>query len=103
MRVIEIAKIKEAVNLLLDHVIAMGVDTVELAEPLYWKILDDDKYAMAKSPTILGIGHLASDLDLVEGVLTNRHEPVALTLTEAAPILAYIGEVVGQQLAASGR
>jgi len=102
MRVVDISVIKQAVNLLLDHVIEQGIESIPLDAQFYWKVLDDEKYLMEKRPDNLGVGDLFSDLSFVEQMLSAKEQPVALTLTELAPVLAYIGEVAGQKLAAKG-
>jgi hypothetical protein len=102
MRVVDISALKQAVNLLLDHVIGQGVESLPLEEQFYWKVLDDEKYLMGKRPDNMGVGDLFADLDFVEQVLSAKDQPVALLLTEIAPILAYVGEVAGQKLASSG-
>ncbi|MEW9571734.1 hypothetical protein ABQJ54_08215 [Rhodanobacter sp. Si-c] len=92
MRNIEIRKLKEAINLLLDHVIDKGSDSIALEEQFYWKVSDSEKYKVNSEPTELTVGDLFDDLDFVENVLHSKDNLVAYTLTEVAPILAYVGE-----------
>lgn len=102
MRVVDISVIKAAVNLLLDRVIEQGVESLPLEKQFYWKVLDDEKYLMERRPGDLGVGDLFSDLSFVEQLLSAQDQPVALSLIELAPILAYIGEVAGEKLASTG-
>lgn len=102
MRTIDVATVKKAVNLLLDHVMEGGLENLPLNEQLYWKVLDDEKYLLTKAPGALGVGDLFSDLDFVEGVVSDGRQLTSLTLTELAPILTYIGEFAGDALAAKG-
>lgn len=102
MRNIEIRKLKEAINLLLDHVIDSGSDSIALEEQFYWKVSDSEKYKMNNEPTQVAVGDLFDDLDFVERVLHNKDNIVAYTLTEVAPILAYVGEVASNRLAPQG-
>ena len=48
MREVQISAIKQAVNLLLDHVIEQGVESLHLERQFYWKVLDDEKYLMER-------------------------------------------------------
>lgn len=102
MRNIDIRKLKEVINILLDHVIDMGVDEIALEEQFYWTISDSEKYGMDSKPIELAVGDLFDDLDFVEGVLRNKDDVVSYTLTEVAPILAYVGEVASSKLASKG-
>lgn len=102
MRNIEMRKLKEAINLLLDHVIDRGFDSITLDEQFYWKVGDSEKYKMNSEPAKLTVGDLFDDLDFVEMVLHNKDDIVAYTLTEVAPILAYVGEVASNRLAPKG-
>ena len=102
MRNIDVRKLKEVINILLDHVIDGGVDTVMLDEQFYWKVSDNEKYEITNKPIELAVGDLFDDLDFVEGVLHDEGDVVAYTLTEVAPILAYVGEVASSKLASRG-
>jgi hypothetical protein len=99
---VDLHAIKKVVNLLLDHIIQQGIDSFPLDKQFYSKVLDDEKYMMDKHPGSLGVGDLLADLSFVEQELAEGGQPIALTLTELAPILAYVGEVAGQTLAAKG-
>ncbi|MFC5740237.1 hypothetical protein [Dyella tabacisoli] len=101
MRDIDIRKLKEVINILLDHVIDMGVDSLPLEQSFYWKIHDDEKYAMSGTPDLV-VGDLFDDLDFVEGVLLDKDNVVSYTLTEVAPILTYVGEVAFSKLGSKG-
>jgi len=102
MRTIDIATVKAAVNLLLDHIMENGLGKLPLNEQLYWKVLDNEKYVMNKTPGEPGVGDLFTDLDFVEAVVSDGQQLTALTLTELGPLLTYIGEFAGESLAAKG-
>lgn len=102
MSEIDVSKLKEVVNLLLDHIIEMGVDKVSLEEQFYWKVSDSEKYEMTSKPANLVVGDLFDDLEFVENVLRDRGHVVSYTLTEVAPILAYLGEVASNKLSSHG-
>lgn len=92
MKNIDIRKLKESVNILLDQVIASGIEQVPLANQFYWDIVGEDKYNMTKEPVQLAVGDLFDDLEFTEQVSQNIGQQAIYTLTEIAPILAYVGE-----------
>ncbi|WP_158884385.1 hypothetical protein [Rhodanobacter sp. L36] len=95
-RTIELAMLRRAVDALFDHVmIARGINEVVIDQPMYWSILPHDSRKMDEPPSELGVGNLNDDLDFVPSVLKTGASPVSLTLTEVAPLLTYVGEVVG--------
>lgn len=100
-RVIDIAELQRAVNLLFDHVLAAGVREVPIDQPLYWTVVNPR--SLHEAPSELGIGDLCDDLEFTLGSLDPGAHPMALTLTEAAPLLAYVGEMVAAREAERGR
>jgi len=102
MRNIDIQKLKEAINLLLDHVIDKGSDSITLEEQFYWKVNDNEKYRVNNEPTELSVGDLFDDLDFIEKFYRTKDNIVSYTLTEVAPVLAYVGEVASNRLAPQG-
>lgn len=102
MRTIDISTVKATVNLLLDHIMESGLEKLPLNEQLYWKVLDNEKYVMNKTPGDLGVGDLFADLDFIEDVVSDGQQLTALTLAELGPLLTYIGEIAGERLAAKG-
>ncbi|WP_445145055.1 hypothetical protein [Dyella sp. Tek66A03] len=102
-RTIDLAELRRAVEALFDHVmVTRGISEVAIDHPLYWSVLPGESRAMDEQPAALGVGDLNDDLDFVLSVLKPGALPVALTLTEVAPLLAYVGEVVSDQVANQG-
>lgn len=95
--IIDVARLRQAVNRLLDDILKAGVREVTIEQPLYWTVINPR--SLHEQPSELGVGDLCDDLEFTLGVLEKDAEPVALTLTEAAPLLAYVGEVVSSRLA----
>ena len=102
MRTIDLRGLKESVNVLLDHIIDSGIESIPLEKQLYWQVDAKERFDLQKSPTELVVGDLFDDLDFVERVLLRKQDAVAYTLTELAPILEYIGEVASGKLAEDG-
>lgn len=100
---IDIVELKRVVDRLLDHLIhTRGVRVVELKNNYYWTVPDDQVYDMARNTFELGIGSLVDDWDFVSSLLDKETDPVTYQLTEVAPLLRYIGEVLGPELAGLG-
>jgi hypothetical protein len=103
MRRINVEDLRKSVNVLLDHILESGVESIDLEKQYYWQVNAQNKYDMATEPVGLVVGDLWDDLDFTEAVLTkDRKEAVAYTLTEVAQVLAYLGEVTGARLASRG-
>jgi hypothetical protein len=103
LRTVDVARLRDAINVLFDHVLTTcGITEVAIDEPLYWAVLSDEARVMNAVPSAPGVGNLNDDLDFVLAVLAPDAEPAALTLTEVAPLLAYIGEAVSFKIAPQG-
>jgi hypothetical protein len=100
---IDLKQMKVIVNRLLDHLIeTRGVSKVELDRTYYWNIPQDLLYNVCEQPNGLDIGSLSDDWEFISSLLDEDTEPVAYQLTEVAPLLRYIGEALGEQLAGKG-
>jgi hypothetical protein len=53
-------------------------------------------------PGELDVGDLADDWELLARLLQEENQPVAYQLTELAPLLAYLGEVLARDLGEQG-
>jgi hypothetical protein len=102
-KTINLAELRRAVNVLFDHImVTRGITEVAIEEPLYWCVLADQVRTMDQTPVDFGVGDLSDDLYFVLNVLRPESSPVALTLTEVAPLLAYVGEAVSNKVAGQG-
>ena len=57
---------------------------------------------MEIDPGELEVGDLADDWEFVSRLLQEENQPVAYQLTELAPLLAYLGEVLARDLSERG-
>ena len=100
---INLMDLKMVTNRLLDHAIdELGVERIPVDSPFYWNIPTTQLYEMDRKPTELDIGSLADDWELTSDLKNNQNKPVCYQLTEVAPLLRYIGEVLGKDLAKYG-
>jgi hypothetical protein len=100
---IDVVKLKAIVDRLFQHIIeTRGVRRVELGSDLYWSIPEEELYNVVDRPEELDIGRLSDDWEFVSKLLNGDADPVAYQLTEVAPLLRRLGEVLGKELATKG-
>lgn len=99
---INLVELKKVINRLLDHIIeTRNVKVCELKTNYYWNIQSPSIYSVENEPAELDVGSLFDEWDMLSGLLDND-QPVAYQLTELAPIIRYIGEKLGEDLAKYG-
>ncbi len=94
VRSIDIKKIKEATNRILDQLLADGIETIPLSNQMYLAVSSTEKYDMDNVPEQLVVGDLFDDLEFSESILQSDERAAVYSLTEISPLLAYVGEVV---------
>ena len=95
--VIDLRELQLVINRLLNHIIEeKRIAKVELVKDYYWNIPTSELYAVASDPKHLDVGSLFDDWGFVRGLTNQGETPVAMQLAEVAPILRYIGNVVGE-------
>lgn len=100
---LDLRALKAVTNRLFDHIIEVrGMTKVNLEQPYYWHLPTESLYDIARNPRDFDIGSLADDWEFVSCLLDEQTQPVAYQLTELAPLLRYIGEVAGEELAQDG-
>lgn len=100
---IDLLKLKDVVNRLLDHIIVTrGVQSFEIEQTNYWNIPSEEIYDATNRPSALDIGSLNDDWEFLSSLLDKENEPVAYQLTQLAPLIRYIGETLGKDLAKMG-
>lgn len=100
---IDLVQLREIVNRLLDHAIeTRGVKRCELKDNYYWSVPESSLYDVDNKPPQLEVGSLIDDWKFVLSVLDKDKSPVAYQLTEVAPLLQYVGKVLGSEFAKYG-
>lgn len=100
---IDLRQLRTVTLRLLDHLIeTQGIDGVILDRTFYWNVPDDSLFDMSEDPSELNVGSLIDDWGFISGLLDQEEEPVAYQLTEIAPIIRYLGQIVGAKLASEG-
>lgn len=100
---IDLGELKTIINRLLDHAIdKRGVTSVRLEKNYYWNISEESRYDMAIKVPDFDVGSLVDDWGFVSHLLDKESDPIVYQLTEVAPILRYVGESLGRELAKYG-
>lgn len=100
---INLRDVKTITNRLLDHLIeTRGLEQVEVEKSFYWSVPAEDRYEVEKDPGQLDVGDVRDDWEFVSTLLDDENQPVAYQLTELAPVLQCLGELLGEQLAKEG-
>ena len=100
---INLVDLKKVINHLLDHIIeTREITSFELKNNFYWNIPSPDVYNVDIKPKELDIGSIHDEWEFLSDLLDNENQPVAYQLTELAPILRYIGDRLGDDLAKFG-
>lgn len=96
---IQLQQLRDIVNRLFDHLITTKqVDKVELGADLYWDVPEERRYvgSTQPQPDDLDVGDLEDDWEFVSSLLNKDTDPVAYQLTEVAPLLRRVGEVLAK-------
>lgn len=100
---LDLRDLKQAITVALDHIIeTRGVSSLEITQPFYWNVPQDMRYDMAQDPPELDVGSLADEWEFCANLLDGHSPPVAIQLDELAPLLQYVGVVLGERLARHG-
>lgn len=101
---LDLRELSIVINRLLDHIIEDGgVTEVEIKNVHYWMVSEDDRHDMSKSSPDVDIGSLADDWEFVSKLLNKESVPIAMQLAEVAPLVLYLGEKLGPELAKQGK
>ncbi len=102
MRVIDVRKLKASIDALLDHIIDSGIERLDIETQYYWQVEESREYDFQRQPEGYAVGDFYEDVATMEQVLSNKEHVLAYTLTELAPIVAYVGKAAGRKLAPTG-
>ncbi len=99
---IDLAELKQVIDRLFNHIMeTRGVKSFEFEKENYWNIPSRDVYE-SEDPKELDIGSLSDDWEFLSKLLQPENQPVAYQLTQLAPLLRYLGERLGEDLAKDG-
>lgn len=102
MKTIDVRKLKEAIDALFDHIVDSGVERLDIETQYYWQVEENQQYDFRREPEGYAVGDFYDDVATMEQVLSDKEHVFAYTLTELAPIVAYVGKAAGRKLAPTG-
>jgi hypothetical protein len=97
MAEIDVRLLKDAVNVVLDHVINdLGLEKIDVegSSDYYWHCPASEIHDMSKRPIGLDVGSLSDDVDFVNLISRGHSGDVAYNLIHVASLLRYIAENV---------
>ncbi len=100
---LNLIELKQVIDRIFHHVMSTrGVNKVTINENFYWDIPIDKLYDSSSIPEELDVGSLEDDWELLSVVLEDETIPLAYQLTELAPLIRKLGELLGKDLAEDG-
>ena len=100
---IDVSELKAVIDRIFEHIVKIRrVKKVNLGADLYWDVPEEALYNVVDEPKGLDIGRLSDDWQFISTLLMEDASPVAYQLTEVAPLLRRLGEVLGRDLAHKG-
>ncbi len=93
---IDLEELKNAINVLFNHLREGGITKVQLKKEYYWEIAVEQLYNMEAKPAEIDIGSLFYDRDDVHNLATGKRLPVVPLLLKIAPLLNYIAHDVSE-------
>ena len=99
---IDIQKLREVCDALFRRLIEEHqIVKVSVDQELYWKLSHEVAFNLKEEPKAFDVGNLSDDWEFIRGI-ANGDQPIVYQMTELAPLINYIGEVVGLTLGAKG-
>lgn len=99
---IDLAELKQIIDRLFNHIMeTREVKSFAFEKEYYWNIPSRDVYEF-EEPKELDIGNLSDDWEFLSKLLRPENQPVAYQFTQLAPLLRYLGERLGEDLAKDG-
>ena len=95
MRTLDLHRLKAVVARLLDEaIVEHGSSEFEFKENFYWHLSAEKQFDMSSRPVPDEVGSLHDDWELVQGLADESAKVAVFSLTEVAPLLAYVGNTL---------
>jgi hypothetical protein len=103
---IDVRVLKYIINRFFERLIdTHEIETISLDKTFYWQIDEEKIYDMTSdlnAESDIVVGDLRDDWELIKCYIDENNDPVIYQFTEIAPLLHYIGAIVGMKLGARG-
>jgi len=91
---IKLEELKEICNLLIQHIVEKGINSVNLKVDYYWNVPQPQIYDPYQKPSELDLGKLSDDWNELTKILRAQKEPLGYDFVWLAAILRAVGENV---------
>ena len=90
---IQLSELRQATNVLFDHLERTGRTEIELTEDFYWSIPEKHLYSVYPPPpeSELTMGQLSDDWNEVAKIAVGQRPPIAYALVWLSSLLRFIG------------
>jgi hypothetical protein len=100
---INLVDLKFALNQVLDHIInKRDSPIVSIEKNLYWEINYEKSFDLSQEPKVEEAGSLHDEWHFARNLVDGSCPPLAVQLTQLAPILMYLGHKLGKEFAPDG-
>lgn len=91
---VRVSELRQATNLLLDHLERSGHTEIEMETDYYWSIPNEKLYSVSEEPSDFTVGQLSEDLQNVRAVIGGKRPPIAYALVWVSTLLRFIGSKI---------
>lgn len=88
---VSVAELREAANLLFDHLERSGHAEIEVDADYYWSVPTEQLYSSYTEPTGLTLGQLSDDQRELTRIRIGAQPPLAYALVWLSSLLRFVG------------
>ncbi len=91
---VRVSELRQAANLLFDHLERSGHTEIDVDSDYYWSIPNQKLYSVYEEPSGFTVGQLSEDLENVRAVVVGSKPPIAYALVWVSALLRFIGSKI---------
>lgn len=91
---LKVSELRQATNLLFDHLERAGHTEIELDSDHYWSIPNEKLYSVYEDPSDFTVGQLSEDLENVRAIVAGSRPPIAYAFVWVSTLLRFIGSKI---------
>lgn len=91
---VRVSELRQAANVLFDHLERMGHGEIEVDSDYYWSIPQEKLYSVYEEPSDFTVGQLSEDLENIRAIGAGQKEPIAYALVWLSAILRSVGSKI---------
>ena len=90
--IVKLDELKQALDVVFEHLRAENVTAVEVDEDFYWNIPAEVVYDPLTQPEAMDVGQLTEDWVRIQAIADGTSPPIGFALVWSAAVLRRIGE-----------